>query len=392
MISTRICHDRGAHVKIESARMPGVRAFAVACVALVAVGLAGCGDGVSSVDRAQAQVTAKEKAVAEAESDFAAASEAFCASAETYILALDVYGDVLTDTAPTVGDVRNAGADLVEPRDAALGDVDAAVAAQDALVVAQQELIDAQKALAAAEAGPSGTPDEVDAEEPAAEPLAPAATVDRVKRAESEFAEAEGAITDDTPLVAASESFNSAVVALELSWLRLLIDAGCVTDEQEQQAAAAVTEYTTALQQDLADAGFYDGEIDGIYGPGTVAAVEELQKANDLPVTGTVDRATAAALQAALVAAGGAEAHESVATTAALQQTLALLGFWDGPVDGTWTPELTEALEEFQEKLGVEPTGEVDAETLAAFEEALSELKQLVSPTPTPEPSSTEEP
>ncbi len=44
----------------------------------------------------------------------------------------------------------------------------------------------------------------------------------------------------------------------------------------------------------------------------------------------------------------GAASQQSVAATAALQQTLKLVGFWDGPVDGNWTPELTEAVKAFQ--------------------------------------------
>ena len=70
-----------------------------------------------------------------------------------------------------------------------------------------------------------------------------------------------------------------------------------MTDEQQKDAEAAVSAYTKALQQDLADAGYYGGAVDGIYGPQTVAAIEELQKANELPVTGTVDKATADALK-----------------------------------------------------------------------------------------------
>ena len=124
-----------------------------------------------------------------------------------------------------------------------------------------------------------------------------------------------------------------------------------------------------------------------------MTAVEDLQKANGLPVTGTVDKATAAALQAELVALGGAAAQASVATTSAIQQTLKLAGFWDGPVDGLWTPALTEALQAFQVELGVEPTGTVDAATIAAFEKALAELlnpEPSPSETPTPEPTSDE--
>ena len=107
----------------------------------------------------------------------------------------------------------------------------------------------------------------------------------------------------------------------------------------------------------MRDAGYYDGEVDGVYGPATVDAVEALQEAHGLPGTGTVDKATAAALQDDLAAKGGATAQEAVASTAAVQQTLKLAGFWDGPVDGEWTPALTEALKDFQTELGVKPTG-----------------------------------
>jgi peptidoglycan hydrolase-like protein with peptidoglycan-binding domain len=146
-------------------------------------------------------------------------------------------------------------------------------------------------------------------------------------------------------------------------------------------------DHTTALQQDLADAGYFEGEVDGVYGPETVEAVQGLQKANGLPETGTVDKATEAALRAELEAAGGAAAEEEIASTAALQQTLALAGYWDGPIDGQWTDELTDALKELQTDLGVEPTGEVDAATITAFEEALATAQATPSPSPTPTPT-----
>ncbi|TDN90713.1 peptidoglycan-binding domain-containing protein [Microbacterium sp. BK668] len=362
------------------------------------VALAGCAGEVSGVDVAQARVAAKEKAVAEAEEDFAAASAEFCGASRAYITALDRYGDVITSTAPTVGDVRDGGADLAEPRDDALQGAQAAVEAQQALVTAEQELAVAQTALAAAEAEASGAaapeagdePDEPSAQG-SATPLAPAATVDRVRQAEEQFAQAQAGISDDTPLTEASEQFNSAAVALEMAWIRLFVDAGCLTDERRLEAEEAARAYTAALQQDLTTAGYYTGAVDGIYGPLTVQAVEELQKASGLPVTGTVDKATAEALQAALAAAGGAAADASLASTAAIQQTLKLLGFWDGPVDGVWTPELTEAVKACQVELGVEPTGTVDAATVAAFQRAVADLTEsLASPDPDepqPEPS-----
>ncbi|WP_345001163.1 peptidoglycan-binding domain-containing protein, partial [Agromyces bauzanensis] len=168
---------------------------------------------------------------------------------------------------------------------------------------------------------------------PTSTPLAPAASVDRVKQADADFEAAQAAVTEQTTLADASEQFNSAVVALEMAWLRLFADAGCLTG-------------------------------------------------------GTVDKATAAALQAELVALGGAAAQESLTSTAAVQQTLKLVGFWDGAVDGVWTDDLTAAVQAFQTELGVEPTGAVDAATIAAFERAIAELTAAdASPNPSATPT-----
>ena len=248
---------------------------------------------------AEARVTAAEKATTEAEATLAEASKTFCRQSETYIVALDRYGDVLNATEPTVGDVTTAGADLAKPRDDAFDGAEAALDAHEALAVAQQDLVDAQLKLEEAKAGPTGTPS-VPATVPPSPPLVPTATVEAVERAESDLEAAQNAVTDDTPLAFASEQFNSAAVALEMAWLRLFADAGCLTEEQKQQAAEAVGAYSTALQQSLADTGYYCGPVDGVSGPATVAAVENLQTAHGLPVTGTVDKATADALQAEL--------------------------------------------------------------------------------------------
>ena len=72
-----------------------------------------------------------------------------------------------------------------------------------------------------------------------------------------------------------------------------------------------------------------------------------------------------------------------------MQQTLKLVGFWDGPVDGVWTDALTAAVQAFQTELGVERTGAVDAATLAAFERAIAEL---TAPDASPSPSATPSP
>ncbi len=194
----------------------------------------------------------------------------------------------------------------------------------------------------------------------------PPATITRVKQAETDLETTAAGITDSTPLLEATAAYNSAAFALEVAWLKLLADAGCLTDAQQAEAVAQVTAYTVALQTDLQTAGYYKGAIDGIYGPQTVAAVEQLQTDSGLPVTGLVDQATALALDKKLAKVG--------LQTAALQSILKLTGYYTGPVDGKWTPELTDALKQFQTASGLPPTGAVDAATLAAFEQALAEI------------------
>ena len=144
-----------------------------------------------------------------------------------------------------------------------------------------------------------------------------------------------------------------------------------------------MAEYTVALQTSLQTAGYYDGAIDGVYGPSTVAAVKTLQTENGLPVTGLVDQATAAALSTAVEATGGEAAAQAQAHTAAVQSTLKLAGYWTGPVDGEWTPELTAALTAFQISLGVAPTGVVDAATLSALQQSIAEAQTAATSTTT---------
>lgn len=363
--------------------------LATVAVTAMAMLLAACGgtdgdDQDDQVRRAEARVTAEERALAEAEAELLEATRTFCEATTEYVVSLDRYGDVLTATAPTVGDVKEAGDDLSQPREDTLEAAEDAVDAQEKAASARQELTAAQAELKTVKSGkepPSPTPTK------SAAPLAPPATVNRVKQAESEFEVAQSGIGDETPLSQASREFNAAAVALEMSWLQLFAAAGCLTDDQQKSAADAVRGYTRALQDALATAGYYDGGLDGVYGPETVAAVESLQQTHGLPVTGTVDKATAAALQGDVLAAGGEVAQQELVTTAALQQTLELAGFWDGPVDGMWTPALTAALEDFQTELGVKPTGVVDAATVAAFEEAIAKARQPDAPSASPSPS-----
>ena len=87
-----------------------------------------------------------------------------------------------------------------------------------------------------------------------------------------------------------------------------------------------------------------------------------------------------------------AAANELVEATS-VQTVLKLAGYWPGAIDGEWTPELERALKEFQTDLGVEPTGTVDAATLAALEETLVTIRTpTATPTTSPAPTSSASP
>ncbi len=351
-----------------------MRLRAAICLGMCISFFAACGSsgGGSSVETAQARVTAKQRAVADAQKALDDATAAFCTHGKSYITALDHYGKLFDDSAATVGDLKTAGADLVSPRAEVTSSAQSVKDASTELATAKQELADAQAALTTAQGGTSVAPP------PSSAPTTravPPATVDRVKQAESDLEAAGKGITDQTPLVRATAEYNSAAFALEVAWLRLFADAGCLTDEQQVKAEQALTEYTVALQNALHTTGYYNGKIDGIYGPATVEAVKQLQTAKGLPATGYVDRATGAALNSAMASKGGAVATSALAHTAAVQSTLKLAGYWTGPIDGQWTAELTDALKKFQTDLGVPATGSVDIATLSALEAKIAQAQ-----------------
>ena len=60
-----------------------------------------------------------------------------------------------------------------------------------------------------------------------------------------------------------------------------------------------------------------------------------------------------------------------------------LAGYWTGPIDGNWTPELTAPLKKFQTSLGVPATGQVDAPTLSALEQTIADTKAAATTTTT---------
>ena len=336
------------------------------------------------VATAEARVEEAESGVADSQKALEAAGEQICADAESYIEVLDRYGKLFTDDAATVGDIQTLGADLVDPRETVAASVNEVEEAKTATAEAALELAEAQAALVEAIATASSVP--ASSTTPATTTtttLVPQATIERVQQAEDDLAQTGEGITAATPLAEATAEYNSAAFALQIAWLRLFYDAGCLSDEQRAKAVEQVTAYTATLQTELQQVGYYEGAIDGIYGPATVEAVKRLQADSDLPETGFVDRATAGVLDDLLAELELQTAAANLTHSAAVQTVLTLTGFWQGPIDGVWTDELTAALQEFQTALGVEPTGVVDAATLAAFEQALAERQAAPAAPPT---------
>jgi len=308
----------------------------VLALALIAALVSACGDDEIDIEEAQAQ---------------------FCSDVEEYVTALDTYGGLFEDVELTVGDVQSAGDDLEPAREAVL---DSAAQFREAV-----------------EADPDTAVDIV---------LVDPESIEVVEEAEAAFDDAVAGIDQRTLVTEAGVSFTSAAYALQVAWTRLFVDAGCLDEEGLANASQWVSDYVTALQTDLATAGYYTGEIDGIYGPETIEAVERLQEDSGLTVTGLMDPATQAALAELL-------GQQESAQVAALQGILTTTGHYGGPIDGVWSLEVEDALKEFQTELGVPATGVVDAATLRAFEAALAEAGVPPPPPPTtPAPEPTEPP
>ena len=143
-------------------------------------------------------------------------------------------------------------------------------------------------------------------------------------------------------------------------------------------AAAAVAGATgladiAGLQVALRAAGTYVGTVDGIPGPGTMAALHAVQQRAALPVDGIAGPQTLRALGA--LGALGRHAYGSRTMragdvgrdVAALQFKLATHGFPSGGFDGGFGPRLSRALRAFQRRAGLGADGVAGPSTLRAL-------------------------
>ena len=153
-------------------------------------------------------------------------------------------------------------------------------------------------------------------------------------------------------------------------------------DEKEEEVSTSTTlkrgskgEEVKKLQRRLKELGYYNSTIDGEYGSGTVTAVKNFQKKNDLTQTGTADTTTLKKLNSSS-AKSADEKEEEVSTSTTLkrgskgeevkklQRRLKELGYYNSTIDGEYGSGTVTAVKAFQKKNDLEQTGTADATTL----------------------------
>ncbi len=135
-------------------------------------------------------------------------------------------------------------------------------------------------------------------------------------------------------------------------------------------AGAGADARVAALQVALRANGVYSGDVDGLNGPGTAAAVRTFQARAKLTVDGVVGPATRKAL-GPLGRPGlgtrGLSAGMRGWDVASLQFRLAVRGFPSGGFDGVFGPQTEAAVRRFQDWAGLVEDGAVGPATTLAL-------------------------
>jgi peptidoglycan hydrolase-like protein with peptidoglycan-binding domain len=132
------------------------------------------------------------------------------------------------------------------------------------------------------------------------------------------------------------------------------------------------------VQQRLRQSGFYSGEVDGVWGQSTQAALEKFQQNHNLQVTGSLNQSTLTILGMDPNTIVGQRTEAPTSSTAAaqpldrpvvreIQARLRRQGFYSGGTDGVWGPGTQQALERFQRARGLQVTGDANPMTLSAL-------------------------
>ncbi len=140
----------------------------------------------------------------------------------------------------------------------------------------------------------------------------------------------------------------------------------------------------TSVQTRLKELGYYTKSIDGVYGTGSIAAVEAFQRNNGLTVDGLAGQKTFEKLFSSSAVAAGSSSSSSGSTSSSsgtyvklqsgdkgtavreLQQALRNLGY-SVTVDGSYGPNTVAAVKSFQQSNGLDDDGIAGAKTQTAL-------------------------
>jgi len=128
------------------------------------------------------------------------------------------------------------------------------------------------------------------------------------------------------------------------------------------------------VQNRLRQLNLYEGDADGVWNPGTQAALESFQRSRGMPV-GQIDTGTLSAMGLdpaafpARTAAADAAIREPLepGVIRGVQRRLRLHGFYGGRIDGIWGAGTERSLAQFQRSRGIEPTGHLTPATATAL-------------------------
>ena len=130
------------------------------------------------------------------------------------------------------------------------------------------------------------------------------------------------------------------------------------------------------LQQQLAQLNYYNGPISGYWNQATTHAIENLQRAADLPQTGTMNTATQQALDYQLAHGdnqmGGNTNTPASPSISKLQTELAQLNYYDGTITGHINTGTVHAIENLQRAAGLPQTGSMNVATTNALDYQLA--------------------
>jgi len=167
---------------------------------------------------------------------------------------------------------------------------------------------------------------------------------------------------------------------------------------RRQAAALPIGDPTSvrAVQNRLKQLGYYDGAADGVWGVGTQQAVEQFQRSKGLEVNGELNTRTASAMgidpasfapdrlanAGSTVPPGSPSDPLDPAVNRRIQTKLRQLGFYTGGADGIWGARSEQAVQRFQRSRGLDPSGQLTPQTIAALGLDPNNLSESVATAP----------